>query len=118
MSAAGDRLASLRSLQTTIQSVDQLRHAVENPVKLFVMLSSLLDEWTGESGDGDISRSTFDRGEEDPIALPVAVLNLLQDSIPLLKDDAEMLFGCVVSSVISCFCDVDLQVRKEKSRAL
>eukprot|EP00520_Triparma_pacifica_P017084 CAMPEP_0118642922 /NCGR_PEP_ID=MMETSP0785-20121206/6096_1 /TAXON_ID=91992 /ORGANISM="Bolidomonas pacifica, Strain CCMP 1866" /LENGTH=1505 /DNA_ID=CAMNT_0006534511 /DNA_START=76 /DNA_END=4589 /DNA_ORIENTATION=+ len=111
MSSMDQRLASLHSLQTTIQSVDQLRHAVENPVKLFVMLSSLLDEWTGESGDGerDISQSSSGTGNEDDLALPVAVLNLLQDAIPLLKDDAEMLFGCVVSSVISCFCDVDLQ---------
>jgi len=104
------RLASLQSLQTTIQSVDRLRDAVENPFKLFVMLSSLLDEWSGESGDGNISRNPSDSDDPDPLALPVAVLTLLQDAIPLLKDDAEMLFGCVASSVISCFCEVELQV--------
>ena len=106
MDGSRSRIKSLSSLQTALQSVDVLHEAVENPMKLFVMLSSLLDEHTARAAEGQGE----DVGDDDDpnTSLPVSVLTLVQDAIPLLKDDAEMLFGCVVSSVISCFADLDL----------
>ncbi|GMH83835.1 hypothetical protein TrST_g9389 [Triparma strigata] len=94
------RLSSLNSLKSTIQSVDTLSEAVENPVKLMVMVSTSLEEYV---------EAKQHKGSNTQLSLPEACLSLIQEATPLFKENASMLFGCVVSSVISCFCEPELE---------
>lgn len=99
-SQTSDRLTSLSSLRTTIQSVDTLTEAVENPVKLMVMVSTFLDEYCS-------MKQNSKKNQE--LSLPESCLELIQESIPLFKSDASTLFSACLSSVIGCFCEEELE---------
>ena len=90
--SALDKTSAIKTIQHHFQDVDTLDEATNNNgVKLFVTISTVLDNLDHPSTDSNI------------IELGTSILNLLQEAIPIIGENADTLFALVTSSMINVF---------------